>query len=90
MRIATDRPSGLARLLHHRPGRTGCELLSEVDAANDTEQAEAARNDHMSWLANVWVPRHPVRARIESALRERADRKALENDRRMARPPLAS
>jgi hypothetical protein len=81
----------LERLFSHRPGREERELIAEAEEAQaahdntpspeDAERAGAARNDHVSWLANVWVPRHPVRAAIESRLQDRADRKALETDR---------
>ena len=81
----------LSRLFSHRPGREERELIAEATEAKSAldktpspetaERAEATRNDHVSWLANVWAPRHPVHAAIESRLQERADRKALETDR---------
>jgi hypothetical protein len=81
----------LERLFSHRPGREERELIAEAEEAQaaldktpspeNAERAEATRDDHISYLANVWATRHPVRARIESHLQEREDRKALENDR---------
>ncbi len=39
--------------------------------------------DHASYLANVWMPRHPVRAAIESRLQERNDREARRQEREL-------
>ena len=39
--------------------------------------------DHASYLANVWMPRHPVRAAIESRLQERTDRQARRPEREL-------
>lgn len=73
MRIPNQRPHGWQRLLWHRPDKTECGLLAEI--AED----QGARNgdpflDYTGYLANVWMPRHPVRARIESRLAERNGR----------------
>ena len=75
-RIPTERPSGLRRLLCHRPGRQERDLLAARDAATGQER-EAAFRDHASYLANVWMPAHPRRAVIESRLQERGDRRPL-------------
>ncbi len=75
-RIPTARPSGLRRLLCHRPGRQERDLLTARDAATG-EARDAAFRDHASYLANVWMPAHPARAVIESRLQERGHRRPL-------------
>ncbi len=37
------------------------------------EAREAAFRDHASYLANVWMPGHPIRAALESRLQEYQD-----------------
>ena len=76
MRIPTERPAGLLGPLYHRPGSDEQRLIAdEADAlaayharpaTEDFRRAEAAADDHRSYLASVWMPRHPVRAAIES------------------------
>ena len=73
-RIPTERPSGLRRLLCHRPDRQERELLTARDIATG-EARDAAFRDHASYLANVWMPGHPMRAAIESRLQEYQDRR---------------
>jgi hypothetical protein len=82
MRIPTDRPAGLLRLLYHQPD--GCErdLLDARANASELPRDQAFR-DHASYLANVWMPRHPVRAAIESRLPEREDRQARRPEREL-------
>ena len=74
MRIPTERPAGLLGPLYHRPGSDEQRLIAEEadalaayqmrPATEDFRRAEAAANDHRSYLASVWMPRHPVRAAI--------------------------
>ena len=73
MRIPTERPAGLLGLLYHRPGSDEQWLIAEEADALAAYHARPARensrpaesaNDHRSYLANVWMPRHPVRAAI--------------------------
>jgi hypothetical protein len=73
-RIPAGRPSGLSRLLYHRPGRQERELLAAREVATG-EAREAAFADHASYLANVWMPAHPVRAALESRLQDYQDRR---------------
>jgi hypothetical protein len=65
MRIPNERRKGWQRLLWHRPDRTERELLDRAARNGD------AFLDYTGYLANVWMPRHPVRARVESRLTER-------------------
>ena len=74
MRIPTDRPAGLLRLLYHQPDGREHELLDARANASEHSRDQAFM-DHASCLANVWMPRHPVRAAIESRLHERKNRK---------------
>ena len=86
MRIPTERPTGLLRLLYHRPDREERELRAALTAASETLEAspgdasegawDEAFRDYASYLANVWMPRHPVRAAIEAWQQERKDRHA--------------
>ncbi len=69
-----ERPSGLRRLRWHRPGRQERELLTARDLATG-EAREAAFTDHASYLANVWMPGHPIRAALESRLQDYQDRR---------------
>jgi hypothetical protein len=97
MRIPTERPAGLPGLLYHRPGSDEQRLIAEEadalaayharPATENSRRAEAAANDHRSYLANVWMPRHPVRAAIESWLQTRADRRQAEKRERAAPEP---
>src|SRR5258708_27972379 len=97
MRIPTERPAGLLGLLYHRPGSDEQRLIAEEadalaayharPATEDIGRAEAAADDHRSYLANVWMPRHPVRAAIESWLQTRADRRGAAKAGRAAPPP---
>ena len=97
MRIPTERPAGLQGLLYHRPGSDEQRLIAEEadavaahharPATENIRRAEAAANDHRSYLANVWMPRHPVRAAIESWLQTRADRREAEKRERAAPEP---
>ncbi len=80
MRIPTDRPAGLLRLLYHQPDGRERELL---DALANEHSRDQAFMDHASYLANVWMPRHPVRAAIESRLQERKDRQARRQEREL-------
>src|SRR5258708_36427213 len=77
MRIPADRPAGLLRLVYHQPDRRERELL---DALASEQSRDQAFLDHASYLANVWMPHHPVRAAIESRLQERKDRQARRQD----------
>ena len=97
MRIPTERPAGLLGLLYHRPGSDERRLIAEEAdalaayharrATEDIGRAEAAADDHRSYLANVWMPRHPVRAAIESWLQTRADRREAEKRERATPEP---
>ncbi len=97
MRIPTERPAGLLGLLYHRPGSDERRLIAEEAdalaayharrATEDIGRAEAAADDHRSYLANVWMPRHPVRAAIESWLQTRADRREADKRERAAPEP---
>src|SRR5258708_24705248 len=97
MRIPQERPAGLLGLLYPRPGSDERRLIAEEadalaayharPATEDIGRAEAAADDHRSYLANVWMPRHPVRAAIESWLQTRADRREAENRERAAPEP---
>jgi hypothetical protein len=97
MRISTERPAGLLGLLYHRPGSDEQRLIAEEadalaayharPASEDIRRAEAAANDHRSYLSNVWIPRHPVRAAVESWLQTRADRREAEKRQRAAPEP---
>ena len=80
MRILTDRPAGLLRLVYHQPDRRERELLDALASERSRDQAFL---DHASYLANVWMPRHPVRAAIESRLQERKDRQARRPEREL-------
>ena len=97
MRIPTERPAGLPGLLYHRPGSDEQRLIAEEadalaayharPATENIRRAEAAADDHRSYLANVWMPRHPVRAAIESWLQTRADRREAEKRERATPEP---
>jgi hypothetical protein len=88
MRIPNDRPAGLPGLFFHRPHKLERRLIAEDAAAAaayaerptdaNADRAEVAANDLSSYLANVWMPRHPVRAAVESRLQERGDRRRAE------------
>ena len=82
MRIPTDRPAGLLRLLYHQPDGRERELLDALANASEPLRDQAFM-DHASYLANVWMPRHPVRAAIESRLQERNDREARRQEREL-------
>jgi hypothetical protein len=82
MRIPTDRPAGLLRLLYHKPDGRERELLDARASASEHSRDQAFR-DHASYLANVWMPRHPVRAAIESRQQERKDREARRQEREL-------
>ena len=97
VRIPAERPAGLLRLLYHRPPPEERRLIAqEADlleayharpAAESLRRAQAAADDHRSYLANVWMPRHPFRAAIESLLQAHADRRA---GTKRARPGAAT
>src|SRR5258708_21753481 len=82
MRIPTDRPAGLLRLLYHQPDGRERELLDALANASEHSRDQAFVDD-ASYLANVWMPRHPVRAAIESRLQERKDREARRQEREL-------
>src|SRR5258708_17875931 len=75
MRIPTERPAGLLGPLYHRPGSDEQRLIAdEADAlaayharpaTEDFRRAEAAADDHRSYLASVSMPLHPLRAAME-------------------------
>ncbi len=55
-------------------------MPSQTRASSPGNQAFT---DHASYLANIWMPRHPVRAAIESRLQERKDRQARRPEREL-------
>src|SRR5258708_3221655 len=72
MRIPIERPTGLLRLLFHRPDKEERGLREALAAASKALEAspghategawDEAFRDHASYLANVWMPHHPVGA----------------------------
>src|SRR5258708_21028860 len=69
-------------MLYHQPNGRERELLDALANASEHSRDQAFM-DHASYLANVWMPRHPVRAAIESRLQERNDREARRQEREL-------